>query len=257
MKIKIELDNPKLLKSILEAIPTNISEGIMIDLNEQGFNLQVTLAGMVWAIEANIAKDKFSIFEIEDSYICQLNLKEFTDFIKTAAASDTLVIELSEKKESLELILQKKNMIRQMNLRLLNVQEDYRFRNLVNATTKFEGSFTINSSLFSEVIKTIELAGTHVSILMNKEKIIFKSEGTSKSVNVEIDMDNEEISNFKFDGDKATSLFGIEYLSNITKFSKIQDHFLICMGENKPILTIFKFDDDAGYVAIAIAQRSA
>lgn len=256
MKIKLELENPKLLKNILDAIPSNISEGIILDLNEQGLNLQVTLAGMVWAIEANIAKDVFTTFDIEDDFVCQLNLKELTDFVKTAGASDQLIMELSEKEESFELTMKKKNMVRQMNLRLLGVNEDYRFRNLVGATGRFEGSFSIGSSLFVEIIKTIELGGSHVEIKMTKENISFVSEGTTKSANVNVEKDNDDIKNFSFESEEAKSLFGIEFLSNITKFNKIQDHFLVCMGENKPILFIFKFNDEAGYVAIAIAQRN-
>ena len=258
MTLKVELKTPKLLRSLLEPIPQNINEGITLDFTETGLQLQTAMEGLVWAIEGKINRSEFDVYELSHDQHFHLSLKELTDFLKTADGNDTLHIALNENEGVMVFKLIKKTMVKEIDLRLLGTTDDYKFRELVNLQTRLEASLMISTSLFGEAMQISSLGGTHVELIMTKEKLTLLSKGTTKSTKAEIDFENDEVSNVSFqsDAEQISATFAMEYIKNLTKFSKIQDHMLICFGQSKPILAIFRFADDAGYVAVAIAPRS-
>jgi len=257
MALNITLDTPKILRTIIESISSNLTEGIYFEFTESGLQILISIAGSVWAVEAKIDKDKFSRYELKDNVVVQLRLKEVSDFIKTASANETLHLSLEDGVGRIKLTLSKENTERTITLGLLAVEESYRFKNLANFTQRYKGSFTISSSLYQEAIKTVALGGSHISVSMTKDGIRFDSKGITKNAEVTIARDNEEIQNFKYDdeSDQIISHFGIEYLMNLTKFSKISDAMLICLGTTAPILCIFG-SEEIDHVAVAIAPRN-
>lgn len=259
MTLRAVLPTPKILRTLLEPIPQNISEGITLEFTDSGLHLQTAMEGLVWAIEGKIMKKEFSEYEISHDQNYHLNLKELTDFLKTAGASDTLHIELDENEGIMVFKLIKNKMIKEIDLRLLGTADDYKFRGLINLQTKLEASLVISANLFAEAMQISSLGGTHVELRMSKDKLRLISAGTTKSTNTEIDFENEEVTNVKYEAteEEVSATFAMDYIKNLTKFSKIQDHMLLCFGNNKPVLAIFQFAEDAGYAAVAIAPRSA
>ena len=256
MSFKIIFETPKILKNILDSIASNLTEGIYLEFTETGLQLHINVSGGIWAVEAKISKDKFYVYELKDNVVMQLRYKDLSDFIKTTGAEDSLTLELDNENNKTTLTLEKENMKRSIQLGLLSVQ-DYRFKNLANFTDKYKGKFTISTSLYQQSIKTVELGGSHVRCSMGKQNIAFVSEGSNRSTKVEIQSDNEELQNYSYEEseDEIVSYFGIEYLQNLTKFSKISDSMLMCVGSKMPILCIFQ-NPDVDFVAIAIAPRN-
>ncbi len=259
MALEAVLPTPKTLRTLLEPIPQNISEGITLEFNEKGLHLQTAMEGLVWAIEEKIAAKEFERYEISHNQHFHLNLKELTDFLKTADAADTLHISLDEENGIMVFKLVKKQMVKEIDLRLLGTADEYKFRELINLQTKLEASLVISTRLFAEAMQISSLGGTHVTLTMSKDRLKLESRGTTKSTKTEIDFENEEVSNVRFEAtsEEVSATFAMDYIKNLTKFSKIQDHMLLCFGNNKPVLAIFEFAEEAGYAAIAIAPRSA
>ena len=256
MSLKIIFETPKTLKNILDSIASNLTEGIYLEFTSSGLQLHINVSGGIWAVESKISKEKFYVYELKDDVVMQLRYKELSDFVKTTGSEDSLIMELDDEKNRVTLTLEKENTKRSMELGLLGVQ-DYRFKNLANFTDKYKGKFTISTTLYQQSIKTVELGGSHVRCSMDKEKISLISEGTNRSAKVEILSDNEELQNYSYEEaeNEIVSHFGIEYLQNLTKFSKISDSMLMCVGSKMPILCIFQ-NSDVDFVAIAIAPRN-
>ncbi len=257
MALNITLDTPKILKTIIESISSNLTEGIYFEFTQSGLQILISIAGSVWAVEAKIDKDKFSTYEVEDNVVLQLRLKEISDFLKTTTANESLHISLKDGDGKVKLTLSKEKTERTITLGLLAVDDSYRFKNLARFTEKYKGSFTISTNLYQEAIKTVALGGSHITVSMTKDGIQFVSKGITKNAEVNIAKDNEEVQNFKYaeESEQIVSHFGIEYLMNLTKFSKIGDAMLICLGTTAPILCIFG-SEEIDHVAVAIAPRN-
>ncbi len=258
MTLKVALSGPKLLKSILEPIPP-INEGVILEFAEDGLQLHTGMEGLIWAIEAKLKKSEFETYEVsDDNRVFNVSLKELTDFIKTASPSETLTIGYDEQEGTLKFILSRDQLQKEIDLRILGISEDYRFRNLINFQSKLNLSLLLSVNLLNEAMKISTLGGTHVEMVMDKNSLNFVSKGTTKKANMLIEFDNEEVSNvtYKSEKEKSVAIFALDYLKNLSKFSKIQDNVLLCFDDSKPLLGIFQFPEEAGYVAIAIAPRS-
>ena len=256
MSLNVKLESPKILKSILESISSNLTEGIFLEFQESGLQIHINISGGIWAVESKISKDMFSVYELDKSQVLQLRYKDLTDFIKTTGAQDSLVIQSGDTEGNVSLKLSKEHTERSMKLGLLDYS-DYEFKNFFQFTNKYKGKFTISTSLYNEAVKTVELGGSHVKFTMSKDKISLQSKAGSKNAEVEITSDNDDVQNFsyEYDSESVTSHFGIEYLANIAKFSKISDSMLVCVGDRMPILCIFQ-NPDVDFVAIAVAPRN-
>lgn len=257
MTLKVVMEEPKILKNILEAIPLNTSERVLLAFGDGGLQLHAAIQGNVWAVEAFMKKAMFATYELSDDYSVQLNLKDLADFIKTASAGDSLSINLAMEKGSMDLTLQRKKMKRAIELRLLGEDAAYKFLNIVALEQKLQGgSLVLSNSVFSDAIKNVELGGGHVEVSMTSSVLNFTSKGTTRTAETAIDYEYEEVSNTKPPVADVSSTFSIDYLRNISKFSRIQDQLLLCFGDKKPALAVYQFDDELGYVAIAIAPKS-
>ncbi|MFV2014717.1 MAG: hypothetical protein ACC656_04775 [Candidatus Heimdallarchaeota archaeon] len=264
--MKLLLQEAKLMRLLVDAMSAVALE-VAIEISENGFRAQARDQGSTWAVDVFIHKDEFSTWDTEEKMTFMIDLKDFSDFIKTARASDEFILDY-DKKETLDLTLDSKEITKNLSLRLREVG-DFKFMRITERP--FFATIEIKSELFSDAIKAAELGDEHVTMTLSKDKLYFEAKATSRKAEATINFENNdsikllEFQNGEFtrrDGqthpipDTHSSTFGLKYLKHISKLGKSDSSFKVSMSHQNPLrILIYPKGEETSYVAFAVAPR--
>ncbi len=264
--MKLLLQEAKLMRLLVDAMSAVALE-VVIEIGENGFRAQARDQGSTWAVDVFIHKEEFSTWDSKENMTFMIDLKDFSDFIKTARANDELIIDYNEK-DTLDLTLDSIDITKNLSLRLRDVG-DFKFMRITERP--FFATVEINSILFGEAIKAAELGDEHVSMTLSKAKLYFEAQATSRKAEATINFEgNDSVTILEFqdgeftgrDGethpipDHHTSTYGLKYLKHISKLGKTDSSFKISMSHQNPLrVIIYPKGEETSYVAFAIAPR--
>ncbi|MHA2028055.1 MAG: hypothetical protein ACW99A_08875 [Candidatus Kariarchaeaceae archaeon] len=264
--MKLLLQEAKLMRLLVDAMSAVALE-VAIEIGENGFRAQARDQGSTWAVDVFIHKDEFATWDVAEKMTFMIDLKDFSDFVKTARANDELIVDYNEK-DTLDLTLESTEITKNLALRLRDVG-DFKFMRITERP--FFATVEIKSELFGEAIKAAELGDEHVTMTLSKDKLYFEAKATSRKAEATINFEgNDSIDIIEFqdgeftarDGqthpipDSHASTFGLKYLKHISKLGKSDNSFKLSMSHQNPLrIIIYPKGEETSYVAFAIAPR--
>lgn len=252
MAIKLELESAKTMKSIVEAM-VPVSVEVAIEISEQGFRAQAKSAGNTWAVDTFLKKEAFDTYESSETVIFNVDLKDFSDFLKTAKSDDKLEIKDDKERATLDLKLSSEKIVKEMSLRL-NEHEDDKFMRIIDKP--FDSNCTMITEIFADAVRAAELGDEHVTLTHTADQLHFEAKTPNRSANATILYNNDYVENvdFKTPG-PFVSTFALRYLKHISKVGGASEPLKLSMANNQPLRIVFSIGSDDGHIAFAVAPR--
>ena len=263
--VRLILEQAKDMRTVVDAMSA-VSIDVVIEISDKGFRAQARDQSTSWLVDVFMDKSMFTTYDVNNPIVFKVDLKDYSDFIKTARSDESLEINDNREKNTLDLKLKSNQITKQMSLKLQDV-EDYKFLPIMERP--FHSNARIGSELFNDAVKAAELGDDHVTLTHTKDSLHFESTTTARTAKATIQYkDNDQVSDVEFKQGKFRNRAGEEedipqvhvatyahrYLKHVARLGK-SDTILLGMGNASPIRLAMSFEGGKGHIAFAIAPR--
>lgn len=212
-------------------------------VNEANIHLMSDRMELIAMDPANVAmvvfrllSSAFSEYNLSEERTIGINLGNFTQILRRVKPTDSLTLEIDDRRNRLNVILRGTS-TKKFELALLDIdQKEQKIPSL-----KFNARVETNALIFNDMIEDMDVIGDSLSFSLNPDKFIVLSEGNVSSGRVEVD--SGEDTNFEVVGEPVSSRYSIEYLKKITKGSKLANKVLLEFGQDYPLKTSYNIID--------------
>jgi|SRR3989344_828113 len=240
--MKLVLAEPRFLKDSIGVI-SDIVNDVSIKFKPDRMELVAMDPASVAMIVFNLLSSAFVEYNVDKEYKISINLESFKQVLRRAKPSDTLSIELDEKKNKLKVQL-KGDSLRTFNIALL--EASYKEQRIPDL--KFSGEIELNTSVFDEAIEDMEVVAESVSLTAENDKLIIEAEGRMNHARVEIPKDED--TSIVLSGGNVSARYSLEYLKKIIKASKLADTVKLNFDNEYPLRIEYKVLDKLNLITI-------
>lgn len=214
---------------------------------------QMYIQGMdkchICLFEIKIMSDWFTIYEKtygDQESIC-VNTNMFHTVISMTTDSHSLVLEYEGDPETINIKCindqgKKADFDKFFNIPLCEIEEDY----FSVPEIDYAVEFSMNSKKISDIITQLNIFGDVLNITCcSEENIIFKSDGTSGNMSVEVS--TEELSEFALteEGKSLNICFGLNYLHKMCINTKLANDINISLSNDMPLRIKYDLGKDS------------
>lgn len=235
---KIKMENPKMLKSLVETLSGIIDETIFkITPNE--FSLKAMDPSRICIFQVNIEKENFENFKCDKTVEIGLNLVDFNKILKRISNNDTITIENDNQNQKIKIKSKSdaRSRTKSFSLSIIDLEiKEIPIENLKNM--EYPSYWKMNPDFLLEAIKDAEIYSESI-IIQNTihDNLIFKTTGMIGEM--EYELDDEQMSDSFFRGEQSGEYMST-FLKSILKIISITQSFEISLKTDNPI----KFDID-------------
>jgi len=239
----------KLLRDSIDTISLLIDDGLF-KLKKDGIELMAADRAMVSFVDFKLKVSSFDEYECDKERTIGLNLLNFLTVLKRINANDKLTLNLDEKENKLEVILEGDSK-RRFAIPLIEIsREDMPQIDQL----KFSASAEIRADILEQGITDADIVADSVVIELTPENLRMFAEGNSSKTELNLEKGNEAL--FDLDAkEKVNSRYSLEYLKKIIKGSRLAEKTKIMLGKDFPLKIEFKGEN--AYLACILAPRIA
>ncbi|MEK6940664.1 MAG: proliferating cell nuclear antigen (pcna) [Nanoarchaeota archaeon] len=232
--MKLVLAEPRLLKESVSIISELVNEVTFV-VDSNAIELKAMDPAKVSMIVFKLLSSAFVEYEVENETKISVSLEGLNQILKRAKPSDTLHLEMDNKKNQL-IIKLKGESSRTFKLTLLDYDEkEHTLPNL-----KFGAKIEMPSSVFYEAIDDMGVVAESVAFKSDKTQFVIEAESKLNSAIVKVTGNDETTIEC---GDDVVSKYSLEYLKKIVKGSKLAENVVIQFGNEYPLRADFKVMD--------------
>lgn len=235
---KAELEDVALIQDSMKTISDLISEGLF-QLTEDGIVLIAADPAMVALVDFKIEKDVFEDYELDEETKVGLNLENFYSILRRANSGDTITFELKEDESRFHITMENSS-TRNFSLPILNLSEDD-----IPSTDQLQFDVTaeMETNVLESAIKDAMVVGDSVTITADSEMLNISSEGDQSNVDFTIRSGSDGL--MEIDGDKAKSMFSLDYLNSMVGAKKLSNTLELRLGNDFPARLNFEVPEKA------------
>lgn len=234
--MKLVLAEPRFMKDPISVISALVNE-VKLKINKDGIELIAIDPGTIAMIDFKLLSSSFVEYDVKKEHVIGISLESLNQMLRRAKPSDTLIIELDEEKNKLQLQL-KGEAARTFNLPLIEIDsEDRKIRDL-----DFAAKIELNSFVFDEAIEDMDIISDSVAFIAEPKKFTIQANGTLNEGKVEIEGDEE--TTIVVDGTAPVrAKYSMEYLKKIISGSKLSDRVYVSFSKENPLKIEYKVLD--------------
>jgi proliferating cell nuclear antigen len=222
---KARLDDPKMLKSSIDAVSNMIDEA-GVNVTEDGIRLKAMDPAHVALVDLELSKDAFDEYEATEPLVLGLDLERFNTILKRCG-SDKIFLQFDSDNNALSIKF-KNSSTRTFSLPLIEVSEE----ELKVPTLEFPCKIEIDPRILSEGIKDAEIVSDHVVLRVDENTLYISAKGDLGNVEVKVSKDEAKLFEVS---QSCRSMFSIEYLKDMIKASDVAESVRIFLGDNIPV----------------------
>ncbi|MEM5778709.1 MAG: proliferating cell nuclear antigen (pcna) [Candidatus Aenigmatarchaeota archaeon] len=239
----------RLLRDCIDTISQLIDDGLF-KLKKDGIELMAADRAMVSFVDFKLKSSSF------DEYVCDketsigLNLLNFLTVLKRANINDKLTLNLNEKENKLEIVLDGLSK-RRFAIPLIEIS-----REELPQVDKLEfgASAELRSDIFEQGINDADIIADSVVIELTKDNLRMFAEGDSSKTELNLENGNEAL--FYLNAkEKTSSRYSLEYLKKMIKGSRLSEKMKIMLGKDFPLKIEFKGENAS--LSMILAPRVA
>ncbi|MHA1791522.1 MAG: proliferating cell nuclear antigen (pcna) [Promethearchaeota archaeon] len=270
MVFKAELDDPKILRGIVEAISFLVDETNLI-ASSSGLKIMAIDNSRVAMLHAELQKDLFNNFTCDKEYRIGISINDMIKILRRAKSNDKLELLLdTDKANDLSIIIRSEKSKRTFRLKSKIIQEiseeierQEQMMEQLEETfkDKFTATITMEGNLLDEILKDASIVSDiiKIQVLRAENEVDFMAYDDSGEVEINIDMMGSGVID-KQVKDDAEGLYSLNFLENILKIQSVVSDFEISIGHNIPMKLegrILAADDGnvAGRIIYILAPR--
>jgi len=227
---KATLDSTKTWKQIVDALATLLTEAQFV-ATSTGLTLRQMDSSRAAMIDLSLPAAIFQEYNCDKEQQICLGVDELTKVSKRMAGEDKLEFSVVEQRFHIRMIGQADRLFK---LQMLTPPE--------SPPKKPSPDFDIRAELyadgFKQAVKDVGVVSSHVKIVADKDTLTFIGEGDTGEAEVSLKV-GEEATLFDLKAkNKATSMYALNYLSEISK-AMSGDTLILQFSTNKPIMLDF------------------
>ena len=234
------------LKGLVNVISTLIDE-VKFTISPEGITIKAVDPAHVAMIELNIDAGAFESYSADQTEI-GLDLDKVKDVLKLSSSGDIISMEQDEGYG--RLIFRIGNITRRMNLVETSSMNDPRVPPL-----ELSSMIEVSVTELQRGIKASENISDHIALTITDEYFELSCEGDTDSVNLK--MEKSQLTSLEISGDKQkySSMFPLDYFSNIIKAVPSDSSIRIDLDNDYPVTLKFALAEGKGSVKYLLAPR--
>ncbi len=234
---KISTYEIPMFKDIFTSVSKLVEEGILKVDKEKGLIFTAADKAMVSVVRINILPTAFEEFEAEKEEV-GINVDEFASILKRGTKRDKLT--LTNEKNRLTIIMEN-GALRRFELPLLTLSET-ELPNIDQLNPNFKALAEIKSDVFKQIIDDAKQVGDEIEIFTDGKIVKLSTTGELSTVEVELTKEREGLLTLEVK-EPSRARYAIDYLSAITRITKIADIATLEWASDFPIKITFKETD--------------
>lgn len=241
--------DPKLLRDSIDTISQLIDDGLF-RLKKEGIELIAADRAMVSFVDFKLKASSFDEYECDRERTIGLNLLNFLTVLKRVNINDKLTLNLDEKENKIEVILEGDSN-RKFAIPLIEIsREDLPQIDKL----EFSASAEIRSDIFEQGINDADIIADSVVIELSSDNLRMSAEGNSSKAELNLEKGNEALFDLNTK-EKVHSRYSLEYLKKMIKGSRLADKTKIMLGKDFPLKLEFKGEN--AQLNLVLAPRVA
>ncbi|MFW9971085.1 MAG: proliferating cell nuclear antigen (pcna) [Candidatus Odinarchaeota archaeon] len=240
----ITMENPKILKGIVETIAKIIDEA-NFTINSKEFKLRCMDPSRICLFDLIIKKENFDEFKC--TRICEvgLNLDNFEKILKRSGSNDKIILEYQDSKRKLKIKMVRegeKTRTRTFSLSCIDLEvEEVPIDNLKKI--EFPATFSVDPDFLIEALKDAEIY-SEILYLKSIENVglEFTSIGTIGEMEYQLGLDEFIEADLS---ETQTGGYSITFLKAIMKLSSITEQLEVSLKTDHPLKLLFKLLEGA------------
>lgn len=234
---KAVTSDSKLLRDSIDTISQLIDDGLF-KIKKDGIELSAADRATVSFVDFKINSSAF------DDYMCDvdasigLNLLNFLTVLKRANSNDKLTLNLDEKENKLEIILEGDSK-RKFAIPLIEIRREEMPQ---VDKLEFPAQAEVKADIIEQGISDADIVADSIMIELSENSIRMFASGNSSKSEMNIEKGNEAILELNA-GDAVQSRYSLDYLKKMIKGSRISDKMKIMLGKDFPLKMVFEGND--------------
>lgn len=226
---KAVTDSPKLLRDSIDTVSQIIDDGLL-KLTEDGIEMLAADRAIVSVIDFKLKSTAFNEYVCEEEKEIGINLLTLLTFLKRTSPSDKLTLELNEKENRLEMILEGESN-RKFAIPLIEVSR----REMPEIEKlEFTASAELRSNILEQGINDADLIADSVIFDMSEDELKMLAKGNGSKTELVLEKGNDALLDLKAK-EKVNSRYSLEYLKKMVKGSRLSDKAQISIGKDFPM----------------------
>jgi proliferating cell nuclear antigen len=235
-KVSLKLENPKILKNVIETLASIIDE-TKITFYKDGLFIRAMDPSRICLLEFKMKEADFDAYECSSKMDICLNLDDLDKIMKRSASSDKIEIVYLENDNKIKIILTREGSTRSrtFSLAILDVDiEKIKMEKLLEI--EYNATWILDSEIITEAIKDAEIYSEILNIKAGEKGLVFGASGQIGEMIYELTEEDLIESHIAEDN---TGAYSLTFLKAIMKLSSITEKLEMSLLTDHPIKLIF------------------
>ncbi|MGV9200152.1 MAG: proliferating cell nuclear antigen (pcna) [Promethearchaeia archaeon] len=234
---ELELENSKVLKSIIDTIASIIDETEMT-ITPDALQISAMDPSRICLLKLEITREHFDHYECDKSYKIGINLSDFDKIMSRANSNDSVKLKFTPKHQKIKIIMQttEATRVRTFSLALLDIDiEEIPMDNLLSIA--YPTSWVTDPNFLVEAIKDAEIYSEILNITATaNESLTFQSSGQIGDMEYYMAVENLIDSEINED---AAGAYSLTFLKAVMKLKSITEKLEISLKTDHPLKMVF------------------
>jgi len=252
MSFKIQLENSKILRGIVEALASIIDETEFI-ITTKELSIRAMDPSRICLLQLLMTKDDFDEYECDEDTKIGLNLEDLDKILKRSSPNDSVELNFEPKSQKLKIKMKQRTSkkTRTFSLALLDIEmEDIPMENLLKI--EYNADWSMDPGFLVEAIKDAEIYSEILNIKAEEDKgLVFSSVGQIGEMEYVLAFD--EILETDIKG-SSKGAYSLQFLKSILKIENITEKLTISLKDDHPLKLIFNILE-GGILSYFLAPR--
>ena len=227
----------KLLRNSIDTISQLIDDGLF-KLSKEGMELSAADRATVSFVDFKLNSSAFDDYKCDANISIGLNLLNFLTVLKRANANDKLTLNLDEKENKLEIILEGDSK-RKFAIPLIEIRREEMPQ---VDKLEFTADAKVRADIIEQGINDADIVADSIIIELSEDNLRMFASGNSSKSELNLEKGNEALLDLRA-GTRVQSRYSLEYLKKMIKGSRISDSMKIMLGKDFPLKMLFESKD--------------
>lgn len=232
MDVKIELDEAKILKTLVDTLASIVDETEIV-FTAKAMTIKAMDQSRICLLQLEMKKGSFSKYECTKKTSIGVNLGDFNKIMNRSSQDDEIELNYNEADQKIKIKMKggSSKRVRTFSLALLDLDiEEIPMDNLLELEQ--QSSFIIDTDYIVEAIKDGEIYSDILNFVIKEDNLTLSSNGTIGEMEYEIN--SEDLTEFEVKSQQLCA-YALQFLKNITKIFSIVEQLKISLTTGFPL----------------------
>lgn len=229
---RAKLENIDMLRDSIATIAEFIDEA-QLHIKEKGIELISADRAVVVVVDFLLSRAVFSEYSVDEEQKIGINLQNFLQILRRAAADDIMRVELSDSKLHITF---EGSSTRHFMLPLIDTGRE---ETPPLDRLEFPAHLKVNTNVLNSGVEDAELITDSVVFTVRKDMLTMKAESDASSTQLELLSGTDSLKIVDM-GEPVRARYSLDYLKKIVKARKLAEDVSISMGTDYPMKIEFE-----------------